>query len=161
MDVLPVIHRVVDVGGAAGLRFGGRVEACRQRAAAVRREVPDDGPAVRGQERRVALVAAADEAEAFQLVQVAAYGSYGLAGVVGEAFLGGEGGTAGGVGVVGQADEHGEALWWNVGGAAERPGDSFNTHGGVESPMFVGGSGGGARHPERACGSRAAVAGAA
>ncbi|MCW3815869.1 hypothetical protein ONA91_15600 [Micromonospora sp. DR5-3] len=129
----------MDVGGVAGLRFGVRVEACGKRAAAVRREVPDDGPAVSGQERRVALVAAADEAEAFQLVQVAAHGSHGLAGVVGEAFLGGEGGAPGGVGVVGQADEHGEALWWDVGGVAERPRDSFNTHGGAESPMFVDG----------------------
>ncbi|OKI49351.1 hypothetical protein A6A27_35045 [Micromonospora sp. CB01531] len=117
----------------------------------MRREVPDDGPAVRRQERRAALVAAADEAEAFQLVQVAAHGSHGLAGVVSEAFLGGERGTAGRVDVVGQADEDGEALRWDVRGVAERPRDSFNAHGGAESPMFVRGSqGAAARSP--ACG---------
>ncbi|GHJ52923.1 hypothetical protein Nm8I071_22300 [Nonomuraea sp. TT08I-71] len=161
VNVLPVIHRVVYVGGVARLRFGVRVKAGRQRAAAVRREVPDDGPAVRGQERRLTLVPAADEAEAFQIVQVAAYGSRGLAGVVGEAFLGRECAATVGVGVVGQADEDGEALWWDVGGMTQRPGDSFNAHGGAESPMLVGVSQGGARHPERACGSRAAVSSAA
>nr|WP_238454163.1 hypothetical protein [Micromonospora sp. ATA51] len=76
------------------------------------------------------LVAAADEAEAFQLVQVAANGSHGLAGVVGETFLGGERRTATGVGVVGQADQDGETSRWNVGRFVERPGDSFDTHGG-------------------------------